>query len=154
MKTSSQETKLRSHNFGLTIVLSMITLGLYIPIWFMIRKEEINGLVKGTKFPNGLVYALLILFIPHLLSVLVIFVMEFLPFEVILLIMLSSQFFGLIATIVFLVLCFRVRGILGKHIKEKGYKNCKASGVLTFLFTIMYLDYKITELAEMDQKNN
>ena len=136
-------------NVLLVIVLSAITLGIYIPIWFLRRRDWLDHLSAHESLSSGAAVFLLILFsISAAFFPIVILSTD--PSLVSGLDMIDNLI-SLIGSITILVLAFKVRRILHEHFNVTHKLGVYFSGVFTFLFTIFYLQYKINQLAEMQE---
>jgi len=129
-------------NVFLLIVLSSVTLAIYIPVWFLRRRDWLNSLSTTEKLGSVLPIVVLVIYCISLLLLL------FMPDET-----LSDtidSLISLIGGIITLVLAFSVRRILIEHFKDKLGMNISFSGVATFFFTIWYLQYKINRLDRVE----
>ena len=124
----------------LMIFLSIITAGIYIPVWFLRRTDAINSLQSEEKLsPDIFVFVIIIDALGLLLSF-------WEPgggrdaarsFEVI------SGILNWIAIITILVQAFKVRRIFDEHFNIRLRKYMPFSGLATFFFGIFYLQYEI-----------
>ncbi|PYV11776.1 MAG: hypothetical protein DMG23_03280, partial [Acidobacteria bacterium] len=132
------------------IFLSILTFGLYFPIWFLTRREAINQLKSRQKIGWGMLAFLLLLQIADVVA-LIVSARAGLSME-------EPDVFAFGAWIVILIQSFKVRQILLDHFsaQESGpfsgtislQRDVSLSGVATFFFHIFYLQYKINRLLE------
>ena len=55
------------------------------------------------------------------------------------------------ANVLILVASFEVRRALKQMLSEAAIENCEISAILTFFFSLFYLNYKINEILEKHQ---
>jgi len=142
------------------ILLTVVSLGLYYPIWFLRRKSALNTLRSSEKLGSAMPAVVLLIYVAEL-------VLGFLDaarqnygsplnpnvFESVI------EFGILAAAVLLLILAFKVRRILGDHLTASHtglfaqslalQQGSSFSGVATFFFGIFYLQYKINEFAEV-----
>lgn len=140
---------MKRHNIALMVLLSMVTGGIYYPIWFLLRRDDINKLNANEKLgtvPFVLLAALFgILFVVNAIRAIA-------PSEI------ADGLWGLglmAAGIVLLVQCFKVRRILEAHLQESlrdlsdqphlRHSESALSGVAVFFLSIFYLQYVINK---------
>lgn len=156
-KNKQDEIKplLKSHNPWITLLLMIVTYALYVPIWFLRREKEINSLVKEKKLSKISLYIFLILNIISFVAFPGIFIIGYLPeifVTIFAFIFVTSFLVDLILCIYWIVLAFRVRKILYLYLKNHNQiKDYTLSGPMTFFFTIVYLDYKISEIVKLEE---
>lgn len=114
-----------------TFLMSFITLGIYLPYWFISRRDDINRLKSKQELSSAPAKILLVLYI--LSALMTPFTMDENSVWYNIDMMIS---FG--GGLVLLYLAFQVRRMINEHLGEK-----KISGVLTFFLNIWYLQYKI-----------
>jgi len=132
------------------ILLSIASFGLYLPVWFLTRREVINQLRSRQKIGWGMLAFLLLLQIAGVVA-LIVSARAGLSME-------EPDVFAFGAWIVILIQSFKVRQILLDHFsaQESGpfsgtislQRDVSLSGVATFFFHIFYLQYKINRLLE------
>ena len=132
------------------ILLSIVSLGLYLPVWFLTRREAINQLRSRHKIGWGMLAFLLLLQIADVVA-LIVSARAGLSME-------EPDVFAFGAWIVILIQSFKVRQILLDHFsaQESGpfsgtislQRDVSLSGVATFFFHIFYLQYKINRFLE------
>jgi len=127
-------------NILLMIFLVFITLGIYIPLYFLKLKKNTDTL-KISKKPKSTVIYLLLLF--SILEVILIFSSVNYPIADMI-----ANIFYYVDLIIILVLAFQFKDILNNYFNNELKKNISFSGVLTFFFTIFYLQYKINKMLE------
>jgi len=125
-------------NVFLLIVITFVTLGIFFPIWFLIRKDWLNSLSAPKKLGSALAVFVLVI---YCISVILIFM----PLEVLSYGAWESidNIITLVGGIIILILAFTVRRIFIQHFNENLGMNISFSGAGTFFFTIWYLQYKI-----------
>jgi hypothetical protein len=127
-------------NLVLMVVLTLATLGIYLPIWYLRRRDALNALRSPVKIGPALPIAVLALYIPRIGPGLVnnIFVaLGGSAFSA--LVTGSSTFLGLAQGILLLVLAFQVKEILEDHLQVS------LGGAWTFLFNAYYLQRTINQ---------
>jgi hypothetical protein len=133
----------------LMIFLSVITFGIYIPVWFLRRKEAINNLHSNEKLKSGIFVFMIMMCCTGILF-------EFLSG--------SLQELGEIDTaqtldgisgglclwagIFMLIKSFTVRRIFTSHYVDHLNGDISLSGIATFFFSIFYLQYKINRIKK------
>jgi hypothetical protein len=151
--------QLRKKSVVLVVFLSLITFGLYVPIWFLARRTAINNLRSREKISGALMAFVVFLQTCELAAI---FISESGGIrgttEKADAILRSGNLLGLIGGIIILVQCFKVKRILLDHFsaQESGpfsgtislQRDVSLSGVATFFFQILYLQYKINRLLE------
>ena len=127
--TSSEELK-RTRPL-VVILLFLVTLGFYGPYWYTSRRKVLNRLAGRNEINLGLCIA-------AFFSTFVLNITEGMlgDFDVV---------FRLAAAIVLLVLAFRAKDII-----EANYDS-DVSGLITFFFGVMYLQYKINSSERLDE---
>lgn len=119
------------------IVLSIITLGIYIPIWFMIQRNAINKLKSKSKLSKAPFILILILFlISAILTIASFLVIDSHVEETIDYI---DRWISFIGGVFVVVMSFKAAGIIEDHFN----KTMVVAGV--FFFGIFYLQYKLNE---------
>ncbi|HEY4911031.1 MAG TPA: DUF4234 domain-containing protein [Methylomirabilota bacterium] len=137
----------------LLIFLSFITVVIYYPVWFLRRRSALNGLRSRDKLNTGVFVVAVVLFSVGLLLMLVAGALEGFGegLERLDLLAVSkglegfAQFLNLVAGIALLIQSFKVRRILTEHLTSVGQPR-SISGVATFFFQILYLQYKINQV--------
>ena len=150
----TQSHNLREMHVCLLIFLTIITLGLYIPVWFLVKRCAINELQSSEKlglvapvFVIGIVGIALLFqtplcfYIPYCVTI-ADYLLSVRVFEFI------FNLLDLICIITIVVLSLKVRRIFIEHYNNYLQKKLKFSGIATFFFTIYYLQYKINRLSE------
>ena len=131
------DTDLKKVNVLFIIFLTIITLGIYCPIWFLTRRKSINNLQSNKKLGIGIFVFIILLQI--LSFILAIFSGSM---EGINAIDALTGFDGIIG-IILIVQGFKVRRIFINHFNSQLQREISFSGVATFFFHIYYLQYKI-----------
>jgi hypothetical protein len=141
-------SKLKKMNVVLLIILVILTLGIYYPIWFIRQKEGINNLLSDDKIDSGLFIIIAIVsalsLLPGVYSGIVEAKGDWGYAGTI------NVFFNLIdwvSRIVLIIEGFKVRKILDTHFNTYLGKNERFSVIFTLFFGIYYLQYKINRLV-------
>jgi len=145
---------LKHANIPELILLTVITLGLYYPVWFLRRRPRLNELESGRKLGRWpFVFALLFGSLRVLVSgggpkvSQLESTAESLAFSL-------FTFGALAVTILMVVQCFFVKDMIEDHLagaqedavlQRITYESVKLSSVLTLCFGIFYLQYKINQ---------
>jgi hypothetical protein len=151
--------QLEKANVAWLVVLTILTLGLYYPLWFVRRRSGINGLRSGEKLGLAI---FLVVFVVWLTDLALNFGKDYLN-----LLGLHSSlrwldgFDGVVTLavgVLMLIQAFKVGRILEAHIAESAAgvfansislaQGASLSRVATFFFGIFYLQYKINEMVE------
>ncbi len=135
------------------ILLTLFTLGVYIPIWFINRKEGINSLNSPAKLRPGLLVLTMVLYCVSLglglASGILTGVGEYMQRQDVLIAAKSldalSSVTGLAGGILVIALSLTVRKILQQHC-DAGRPGVKTSWIAAFFLQIYYLQYKINRL--------
>lgn len=132
---------LRKTSVPLIVLLSLITMGVYYPVWFILQMDSFNAMNSKVKLKKGAFITVIILFV---LSVAAAFASIGLEgnsdADSARALDLMSRFFNIAGGLILLVESFRVKKILSEHF------NAKLSGIATFFFNVLYLQYKINRL--------
>ena len=131
--------KLQKTSVFLMVILAVVTLGLYIPYWFLEKKNVFNSLSKN-KLSHELAYFVFVIYFIHIMWAIT---NIFSPLNTFIYLFFSSVigFFASVAGLISIVLGFEVRKILLVHFGNKK----KISKIWTFLFSPYYLQYKINK---------
>ena len=121
-------------NIFLLILLAIVTLGIYVPFWY----KKYMKLSDFSSIKSGMVNAFLALQIVYVINTII----ELTYFSVILLVILLFLDLIIIITIFILqiILAFDMRRILIN-------KGQEVNPILTFFFTVFYLQYKINKMS-------
>ena len=137
------------------VILSIITGGIYLPIWFLTRLDQFNRLQSGEKLTKGsLVFSLVAFAAAFCISLYSGLAVFFLPDSLSADPAATLSYADLIANTVSLVAIlplvrqtFRVKRMLLDHYRVYLQQNVSFSSLLTLLFLNFYLQYKINQLA-------
>lgn len=144
-----QQTGLRRRGVATMIVLTIATFGLYYPIWFLRRRAALNQLDSPRKlaaWPFALALAIAVLRLAVALAVGTPPPGE--PSPIVALVTLAQFAVGILV----IVQCFFIKDILEDHVAPPigggglGHVSdgsAKLSGLMTFFFSIFYLQYII-----------
>jgi predicted RNA-binding Zn-ribbon protein involved in translation (DUF1610 family) len=128
----------------LLIFLTVITFGMYYPIWFLIKRRGLNELQSSIKI--GLVTPIFVIVIWSI-KLLFQFTSGFVEglgyIESAEGLNIITGILSLIGGIILIVQGFRVRRIFIDHFNVYLRRDIKFSGIATFFFGIFYLQYKI-----------
>ncbi|MCK5494638.1 MAG: DUF4234 domain-containing protein [Candidatus Omnitrophica bacterium] len=122
------------------IILTLITWGIYFPIWFLRQKKAINNLNSKTKLGSKPFYFLLFVSIISVILIYPLILLEGKPTGNIL--DWADSLLNLVRGIIVIVMTFKVEGILRNHFKEE------FSTLATFVLSIFYLQYKINRFLK------
>lgn len=135
----------------LVLVLTVITFGIYYPVWFLKRREALNNFESKTELNKGTYIGLIALVVVSLLLDLVSGYATIQAqggndlsrkIEVIRMVL------SLVYTITLIIGCFKVRSILDDHFNARLNLNIPFSKLPTLIFGILYLQYKINRLPD------
>ena len=132
----AQPRRIKETPVLLVFLFIILTAGIYIPIWFLRRRQALNSLDAPEKLKAGVFVIVIILYSASLL------LLFFTADEGGVL----GRLIDLVATIVIIVQCFAVRRILDCHFNVVLEQNVYFSGILTFFLGILYLQYMINRL--------
>ena len=128
----------------LMVLLTIITYGIYLPVWFLRRQNLFNQLSAKEKLDSGGVIFVLVIFCISAL---------FIPAKLLIqnashigVLDIIDNSINLLGGLIILILAFKVRRILNEHYNKHLGMNVSFSGVATFFFTMFYLQYKINRL--------
>jgi len=124
-----------TRSVALCVVLTVVTLGVYPPVWLLRRQPFLDRLATNERL-GSLPRVVLALEAAQLL--LIIGGAKVAPLR---------SFISLVAAVALLVACFRVRAMLQSDFRRTG-SAIRLSGAATFFFGIHYLQYKINRAAE------
>ena len=128
-------------NVFLLFIITIVTAAIFMPIWFLRRKDWLNRLSATKKLGSRLaIFVLVIYCIAAILLFVPLEVLKYEAWEGI------DNLIALVGGIIIVILAFRVRRILIEHFNEKLGMNISFSGAGTFFFTILYLQYKMNRL--------
>ncbi|MGR3309521.1 MAG: zinc ribbon domain-containing protein [Candidatus Brocadiales bacterium] len=128
----------------LLIILMLITLGIYYPIWFLKRINAINNLQSEEKLGPGVFIFAIVGIIAVLLLGLISGSMEKAgEIDTARGLNTFCSMLNLGVAIALLVQCFKVRRILNEHFNAHLQRGIEFSWVAIFFFHIFYLQYKI-----------
>ena len=112
----------------LTILLSFVTLGIYVPVWFLSRFQALNTLRSPQKLSRGLLITLTVVFtaasVCNLTFAWTLSDTGWETWDEI------SRALSVLLWIAVLTLCFAVRSILQDHIRYQKLDDAEISGVL------------------------
>ncbi len=152
--TAEEAAGLRETSVIHVLFLSLITLGIYVPVWYLNRRRALNNLQSSEKLsalPFAFVLALFaLMFCAGVAS-------QFVKFPIDL--DNSINVVSLVCGITLLIQAFKVRRILVDHFTAKilpgpfastvaMQTDMSLSGVATFFLGILYLQHKINRLLE------
>ncbi len=172
--TMCSEFFFKRRRVWLLSLLTIITHGIFVPVWFLRIRKLINGLPSTEKLGRSAFVFLILVFIASLASnILAVLLnisasidinikllitertspypynqmMRFPCREIIGSVPMVFVFITLLSGyIIALVQSFKVKRILAHHFNHVLNKNITFSGIMIFFFNIMYLQYKINKL--------
>lgn len=124
------------------LLYSFATMGIYMPIWVLNRREALNKLDSKVKLDKVDIYAVIVAFVMSLLLMLAVISTEASDPELSKRLEFGEQILNLACAFLMLILSFRVRAILEEHFKTR------FSVLYTFLIGIYFLQYRINKLQE------
>jgi hypothetical protein len=128
------------------LVLGVVTAGIYPFYWLYTRTEILNRMLPSKAIPMGLVVSALMLFVANVAASLVSLVY---PDD--LGVGALSSVINAVSTIVTLVWVFKFRNRLNERFVSQRGDRYWISGVLTFLFAVLYLQYKLNQLIDREK---
>ena len=128
----------------LMFFLTALTLGIYAPYWYLTRHQRFNALSSGAKFTQTTIVIWLLWFMVD--AVLIVVSIATPQSETVQSLELLESIFNLVAGIFGIILAFRAKRILLEHLAVIGRNDISMSGVATFFFQHLYLQYKINQL--------
>ncbi|HAS39359.1 MAG TPA: hypothetical protein DCS93_02725 [Microscillaceae bacterium] len=136
----------------ITIFISLVTLGLYIPLWFITYRTALNSLQAQKQLPiTGPVVTLVLLGTWHLFNFLSFFTDFTGDNESLNNIYDSIYFISFIAGIIWsIILSFQVQRMLSSYTQTQKYAVGYV-GLFTFLFNIFYLQFKVNQLIRYEE---
>lgn len=144
------DSGLKHRSVLLMVVLLFVTLGIYYPLWFFRRRPGLNRLQSPRKLPLWP----LVLFAAYFVLSIVLAILEGeqTPEQAWgLEIALVLSLFQLSVAILMIVQCFTIRDIIEDDAQGPGDEDgmfkphVKLSGIMTFFFSIFYLQYAINK---------
>lgn len=146
IKASENNTELKKGSIIGLILLTVITLGLYIPFWYLKQLKGINHLHSPEKLSKNTFVVILILSVATLAASFSPVVLKVLGYrstaedvEMIV------KLINLIPGFMLLFQIFKVRRIFIDHFNDYLKKDIWVSGLLAFLFHIFYFQYLINK---------
>ena len=129
-------------NVVLLIFLTWITAGIYAPVWFLRNRYYMNKLQSERKVKKGIfIFLIFILSLSLIGSIFISIKKEFdYVYEIIALLNILIK---LVFVFVIISQSFKVYDIFNDHYNKFLGRGIQFSGVLTFFFTIFYLQYKM-----------
>ena len=138
---------LKRRSVLLMIVLTIVTLGFYVPIWFLRRREAFNQMDSPHKLAVWPFAAWIAVLVVDVMRVLLIIVQGPETVSPGLVLILSLIRLGLAINLI--VQCFKTKNILEDHLAGPAdgsgmfTEHVKLSGLMTFFFQSLYLQYII-----------
>jgi len=148
----TQKVQFTHQSVIITIFISIITLGLYIPLWFITYRTALNSLHKRKQLSlSGPVVTLVLLGIWHLFNFLGFFTDFTGSNELFNSFYESIYFISFVAGSIWsIVLSFQVQNILSSYTYAQKY-SIGYVGLFTFLFNIFYLQFKVNQLIRYEE---
>ena len=125
----------------LMILLTIITLGIYEPYWYLTRYQRFNALSSAAKFTQTTILFWLGWFVVDAVFIVASFTL--LQSDAVRGIEIICKYVNLFAGIYAIVLAFRAKRIILEHLSNMGRNDIYMSGILTFFFQVFYIQYKI-----------
>ncbi|MEK6891324.1 MAG: hypothetical protein AABX03_04270 [Nanoarchaeota archaeon] len=146
----------------LTLLISIITLGIYNFIWYIKNAKRLNNLNTNAKLKKSVTVIALILYLVYVIflvsaqyylflntsttNLTVAYTISDVPLEF-QIVLYSLIGLSIIIGILYLILGFKVKKILNQALINKGEKT-KVSGLLTLIFNLFYLQYEINRIVD------
>lgn len=149
-----QQTPLKKSSLLVVVLLTVITGGIYMPIWFLTRRQSFNSLHSSEKLGKGVfIFAIIGLLISTIISLYSGFFQGLdmarsgeLNMPVTALDLLATNALMLIVFIPLVSQTFKVKRILHDHFNTHLRKDIQFSKLMTLLFLNFYLQHKINRL--------
>ena len=137
---------LRRFSVVLLIVITLVTCGIFIPIWFLMQRKGLNRLNTMVQLNHApLIFALVVSGVELLGGGIA---AEDASVE------LATSLLSLIASVVIIVQAFRVRDMLHRHFANERREGLRTlirphlSGLATFFLGPWYLQYRVNMLLD------
>src|SRR3989344_7147249 len=150
----------KKKNIALSIIFTIITLGIYNCFWHILRVKELNNLNTQKKVGKaGGIIALLFLIVgilgvfwlaEEILRTTPIFPIKFTKTQLPIILVVVSTI--LLAKITLIFQAFKVRSIINEALQNKN-SNVKISSIYTLLFNNLYLQYEINRIIDDKEQN-
>lgn len=129
------------------VILCFVTLGIYVPIWYLIQRRALNELASIRKIGVGMPIVALVLFCISTMMM-PLQMLEILADDEVGAkgIEMMENLINMGGSVLVLITAFNVRRILDDHFHLYLDLPVQLSGIATFFFTIFYLQYKINDL--------
>ena len=127
----------------LMIGLTIITLGIYEPYWYLTRLQRFNALSSSAKFNQTAILIWLVWFVVE--AMIFVFVIVSPESSTVQSLEVIEDLVYLSAAIFAIILAFRAKKILQEHLAVIE-NDFSMSGVATFFFQFFYIQYKINRL--------
>jgi len=132
---------LKKTSVPLIMLMSLLTMGVYYPVWFILQMDSFNAMNSKVKLKKGAFITVIILFVLSVVTAFASVGLEGIAdADAVRAFDLMSRFFNIAGGIILLVESFHVKRILSEHF------DTKLSGIATFFFNVLYLQYKINRL--------
>ena len=128
----------------LMFFLTVLTFGIYAPYWYLTRHQRLNDISSAAKFTQTTIVIWLVWFIVDAVFIVVLIATP--QSETVQSLELLESIFNLVAAIFGIILAFRAKRILLEHLAIIGRHDISMSGVATFFFQYLYIQYKINQL--------
>ncbi len=153
MGLNNGEIHTDSASIIMLVSLTVMTFGLFIPFWFILKKGSLNSLQSGEKIGVSVSVFVLIIsaiglvirlapFFPSLSWIAGYQISQTLP-----------KLFDAVAFLLITAQCFKVKRVLSDHFSTYDKWNKPFSNIATIAFQIFYLQYKINRFNEHELIN-
>ena len=143
MTASATILPVPQQSIWMMVLLELVTIGIYGPYWYFSRRASLHVLSSSQRLPEmPLIAVLVAVIVSAVLTVVSFFPSDPSSIEAI------YQVLDLAIGVSLLFFAFRVRGILRDHLAAQGVSEAGISGFWTFLFNLLYLQYKINRIPE------
>jgi len=134
----------------LMFFLTIITIGIYMPYWYLTRHQRFNALSSSAEFTQATIVLWLLWFIVDTVLIVVSIVTP--QSETVQSLEVIESILNLMAAIFGVWLAFRAKKILLEHLAVIGRNDTTMSGILTFFFQNLYIQYKINRLIILEEE--
>ena len=145
----------------LVIIFSMLTYGIYYCAWFLIRRKSLNQLSRSRKIGAGVFIFCILLTVAEIFLDIGSGVLQGLAEGLndpsysthVPVVDGISKGINLLIAILWLIQCFKVKGILEDYLKSKDRFALSLSGLATWFFGAYYLQYRINKIHKVESNN-
>ncbi|OJJ20992.1 hypothetical protein BKI52_10475 [marine bacterium AO1-C] len=148
----TQRAEFTHQHVIITVLLSLVTLGLYIPLWYIINRQAINTMVENKRLSMiGPITVLVLYGLSTIFSIITLFTDLFGATEAV------NQYYANIDTLITyiglvwtIILSFQVQAIFKTYCQGNEYA-IGFVGLFTFFLGIFYLQFKVNQLIRYEE---